>query len=83
LIQNADTRGVHPRTFALDPSGRILVVANMQRVLVRENGQMRTVPASLSVFRIVRDGKLDFIRKYDQDTSGGRNLFWTGILGLP
>jgi 6-phosphogluconolactonase (cycloisomerase 2 family) len=26
LIQNADTRGVHPRTFALDPDGRILVV---------------------------------------------------------
>ena len=25
LIQNIDTRGVHPRTFAIDPSGRILV----------------------------------------------------------
>jgi 6-phosphogluconolactonase (cycloisomerase 2 family) len=83
LIQNADTRGVHPRTFTLHSSGRILVVANMQRVLVRDNGQMRPVPASLAVFRIARDGKLDFIRKYDQDTSGGRNLFWTGMLDLP
>jgi len=26
LIQNANTHGVHPRTFTIDPSGRILVV---------------------------------------------------------
>src|SRR5215467_11042449 len=83
LIQNADTRGVHPRTFAIDPSGRILVVANMQQVLVRDKGEVRPLPATLSVFRIGRDGKLEFVRKYDQDTSGGQNLFWTGMVGLP
>ena len=52
LIQNADTRGVHPRTFAIDPSGRILVVANMQQVLVRDKEEVRPLPATLSVFRI-------------------------------
>jgi 6-phosphogluconolactonase (cycloisomerase 2 family) len=83
LIQNADSRGVHPRTFTLDPSGRILVVANMQRALVRNGGEARTVPACLSVFRIGSDGKLQFVRKYDQDTGGGRNLFWTGMAPLP
>ena len=83
LIQNADTRGVHPRTFTLDPSGRILVVANMQQVLVRDKEEVRPLPATLSVFRIGRDGKLEFVRKYDQDTTGGRNLFWTGIVALP
>ena len=83
LIQNADTRGVHPRTFTIDPSGRILVVANMQQVLVRESDQARPLPANLSLFRIGKDGKLEFVRKYDQDTSGGRNLFWTGIVALP
>src|SRR5262249_32728414 len=82
LIQNADTHGVHPRTFAIDPSGRSLVVANMQQVLVRDGGQTRPMPATLSVFRIAKDGKLEFARKYDQDTSGGRNLFWTGMVGL-
>ena len=56
LIQNADTRGVHPRTFTIDPNGRILVAANMQRALVRESGQVRSVPANLSVFRIGDDG---------------------------
>jgi len=83
LIQNADTHGVHPRTFAIDPSGRILVVANMQQVLMREHDQVRPLAATLSVFRIAKDGKLEFVRKYDQDTTGGRNLFWTGMVALP
>ena len=83
LIQNADTRGVHPRTFAIDPSGRILVVANMQQLLVRDKEEVRPLPATLSVFSIGRDGKLTFVKKYDQDTSGGRNLFWTGMVALP
>jgi 6-phosphogluconolactonase (cycloisomerase 2 family) len=83
LIQNAGTHGVHPRTFAIDPGGRILVVANMQRALVRESGQVRSVPANLAVFRIAGDGKLQFVRKYDQDAGGGRSLFWTGMVALP
>lgn len=83
LIQNADTHGVHPRTFTIDPGGRILVVANMQQVLVREKDEVKPLPATLSVFRIGNDGKLEFVRKYDQDTSGGRNLFWTGMMPLP
>ena len=83
LIQNADTRGVHPRTFTIDPSGRMLVVANMEQVLVRDKEEVRPLPAGLSVFRIGGDGKLQFARKYDQDTSGGRSLFWTGMVELP
>jgi 6-phosphogluconolactonase (cycloisomerase 2 family) len=83
LIQNADTRGVHPRTFAIDPSGRILVVANQQQVLVREKDEVHPLPATLSVFRIADNGQLEFVRKYDQDTNGGRSLFWTGMVELP
>jgi 6-phosphogluconolactonase len=83
LIQNVDTRGVHPRTFAIDPTGRLLVVANQQQVLVRANEEVRPLPATLSVFRIGGNGKLEFVRKYDQDTSGGRGLYWTGMVGLP
>ena len=83
LIQNANTHGVHPRTFAIDPSGRILVVANMQQVLVRDGNEVRPMPATFSVFRIGSDGKLEFVRKYDQDTSRGRSLFWTGMVALP
>jgi len=82
LIQNVDTRGIHVRTFALDPSGRILVAGNMMQLAVREKEGVKTVPASLAVFRVRADGKLEFARKYDLDV-GSRNLFWMGIVPLP
>jgi len=78
LLQNADTRGAEPRTFALDPSARMLVAANQTAV----SAGSKTIPASLAVFRVRNDGKLDYVRKYDVDTSGG-SLFWTGIVPLP
>ena len=58
-------------------------MANMQQVLVRDKEEVRPLPATLSVFRIRRDGKLEFVKKYDQETSDERNLFWTGIVALP
>ena len=82
LIQNADTRGIHTRTFSLDPSGRILVAANMMELPVRGAKGLSTVPASLAVFRVGSDGKLDFVRKYDVPV-GGKNMFWMGITALP
>lgn len=82
LIQNADTRGMHPRTFSLDPSGRILIAANQMPLLVREGTNLKTVP-SLSVFRIGADGKLEFARKYDVEAAGGKSLYWVGIVALP
>jgi 6-phosphogluconolactonase len=82
LIQNADTHGMEPRTFSLDPSGRILVAANQNAALVRDGQRLSTVPASLAVFRVRADGKLDFVRKYDVETDRGRNLFWMGLVSL-
>jgi hypothetical protein len=37
--------------------------------------ELRTVPASLSVFRIGGDGKLEYVRKYDVDV-GNASMFW-------
>jgi len=82
LIQNVETRGIHVRTFALDPSGRILVAGNMMQLSVRDKNGVTTVPASLAVFRVRSDGKLDFARKYDLNV-GSRNLFWMGIVPRP
>ena len=82
LIQNADTRGIHVRTFALDPSGSILVAANMMQLSVHEGNNLRAVPASLAVFRVRADGKLAFVRKYDVEV-GGRNMWWMGMMALP
>lgn len=79
LIQHADTRGLHPRTFAIDPSGRLLVVANLVPLAVRDGSAINTVPACLSVFRIGADGRLDYARKYDIDV-GGDMMFWAGMV---
>ena len=67
LIQSAATRGLEPRTFALDPGGRILAAANQNT-------------RDLALFRVQPDGKLDFVRKYDAALGGG-TLFWMGIAG--
>jgi 6-phosphogluconolactonase len=82
LIQNIDTRGIHVRTFALDSSARILVAGNMMQMSVHDKAGVKTVPASLAVFRVQSDGKLEFARKYDLNV-GSRNLFWMGIVPLP
>jgi 6-phosphogluconolactonase (cycloisomerase 2 family) len=83
LIQSADTRGIHPRTFALDANGNILAVANQMSMLVSNGTGVSHVPANLSIFRVGEEGKLSFSRKYDLETSSGKSLFWTGIVSLP
>jgi 6-phosphogluconolactonase (cycloisomerase 2 family) len=84
LIQAMDTRGFHPRTFALDGSGRLLIVGNQTPLAVRDGSGVRIVPATLSVFRIGADGKLEFARQYpvDADPAAGRLLFWVGMAAL-
>ena len=81
LIEHTETRGIHCRTFHIDPSGRLLVAAHNRPVLVREGATVRQVPACLSVFRIGDDGKLEFVRKYDVDV-GKRPMFWMGMVQL-
>jgi 6-phosphogluconolactonase len=66
LIEHADTRGVHPRTFHIDPSGRLLAVAHI-------------TGAVLSLFRIGDDGGLHFARAYDIDV-GPRTMWWMGMV---
>ena len=81
LIQNEDTRGSYPRTFSIDPSGRILVAGNQAPLPVRDGNRVRIVPASLAVFRIGEDGKLEYVRKYDVDV-GEQEMFWTGMVAV-
>ena len=78
LAQIVDTRGMHVRTFRIDPSGRLLVAANMTpRTRLRDGGHVE-VPAGLSVFRRHEDGTLTFLRKYDVDARRD-HLFWAGF----
>jgi 6-phosphogluconolactonase len=82
LVQRVDPRSIHVRTFAFDPSGRIMIAASVKDADVREGSGATHVPAALSVFRVGDDGTLTFVRKYDVET-GGRQQFWTGMVELP
>jgi len=80
-IQHADTEKVHPRTFHIDPSGKLLVAEHNLPVNVRDGDAVKTVPAGLSVFRVGDDGKLTLVRKYDVDV-GDKSMFWMGMVPL-
>jgi 6-phosphogluconolactonase len=80
-IQHIETRALHPRTFHIDQSGRMLVAQHNLPVDVRDGDAVRTLAAGLSVFRIGDDGKLTFVRKYDVDV-GGKTMFWMGMVQL-
>jgi 6-phosphogluconolactonase len=80
-IQHADTHKIHPRTFHIDPSGRLLVAEHNLPVNVRDGDTVKTVPAGLSVFRVGDDGKLTLVRLYDIDV-GEKSMFWMGMVPL-
>ena len=69
LIQHIDTHGVHPRTFHIDPGGKLMAIAHI-------------TGAALSLFRIADDGKLAFARTYDIDV-GNRTMWWMGMVQQP
>lgn len=79
-IQHADTRSYHVRTFAFDPSGRLLVAASIKPIKVRVGASVRSVPAALTVFRVGTDGTLDYVRTYDVEANG-KTHYWMGIVG--
>ena len=64
-------------------SGRFLVAATQNAMTVRDGDHMNILPASLAVYRVRGDGRLDFTRKYDIETADGRSLFWMGLVSLP
>jgi 6-phosphogluconolactonase (cycloisomerase 2 family) len=79
LIQTEDVRGVYPRTFALDPTARMLAVADVEPKLMRDGAGFKTIPANIATFRIGSDGKLSFANNYQVDT-GGETQFWSGMV---
>jgi 6-phosphogluconolactonase len=81
LIQNADGHANQLRTFAIDPTGRMLVAAAVNPILLRDGDQVINQSAALVAYRIGDDGELTFVRKYDVDTSKGTQ-FWSGMVTL-
>jgi 6-phosphogluconolactonase (cycloisomerase 2 family) len=77
-IQSVDPQTHHVRTLGIDPSGRLLVTANIRDMWVRDGDSVRVAPTALTVFRIGSDGKLTFVRKVDIE-SGGKLQWWAGF----
>src|SRR6266446_6677172 len=80
-VRHIETQKILPRTFHIDPSGRLLVAQHNLPVNVREGDAVKTVAAGLSIFRIGDDGKLTFARTYDIDV-GDKTMFWMGMVPL-
>jgi 6-phosphogluconolactonase (cycloisomerase 2 family) len=81
VIQHADPRSFHIRTFSIDPTGKLLVAASIVDMNVRDGKDVRYVPAALTVFRINADGTLKFARKYDVELNG-KFQWWSGFVEL-
>jgi hypothetical protein len=57
----------------------MLVAQHNLPVDVRDGDAVRTVPAGLSVFRIVADGTLTLAHIYDIDV-GDKTMWWMGMV---
>jgi hypothetical protein len=79
LVQHADTHGIYPRTFGVDPGGRMLVAANSTPMLVDDGRGGSMTPANLAVFAIGADGTLEYVRRYDIDDTR-QKVFWGGMV---
>ena len=82
LIQRAWTDDYELRTFAMDPSGQVLIAASTTPMQVLQEDVLSLIGAGLSVYRVGADGKLTFVHKYDADTRAGTQ-FWSGTLNMP
>jgi 6-phosphogluconolactonase len=80
-IQHIETQKIHPRTFHIDPSGRLLVAQHNLPVNVRDGEAVKTLAAGLSVLRIGDDGKLTLVQTYDVDVDD-KTMFWMGMVPL-
>ena len=80
LIDSVDTNGSLPRTFSIDPSGRLLIAANSEPASKKnEIGQVVQLPVSLNLFKIGDDGKLE--QRGNLSFPGeDQLLFWAGFL---
>jgi 6-phosphogluconolactonase (cycloisomerase 2 family) len=79
LIQHVESHGIHPRTFHIDPSGRLMAVGHIMGLAVRNRGSIDFMPARLSLFRIASDGRLEFVSALDLDV-GQRTMWWMGMI---
>lgn len=80
-IQRMHSGGACPRTLSLDPTGRMLVVANSETYSIDHGDQDQQVPMNLSTFRVLQDGRL--AARYRYDTGDSADIAWSGMANHP
>jgi 6-phosphogluconolactonase (cycloisomerase 2 family) len=78
-LGDTGTQGASPRTYAIDPTGRLMLVANSTPAVTRIDGRFVTTPPNLALFRIAADGTLDYARQYDFPHAD-RPMLWVGLI---
>ncbi|MGL5513319.1 MAG: lactonase family protein [Sporomusa sp.] len=81
LIQHIDGQGIEGRTFSIDATGKLFILANQKTLWVRDGMSLKQIWANLAVFGIGNDGKLEFIRKYEMENPY-KWLLWMDILQI-
>lgn len=83
-IQRIGSGGACPRTLALDPTGKMLIVANSETygVLSEDASAAEQVPMNLSTFRVQEDGRLEFRRRSTVDERGATEIAWAGVVSF-
>lgn len=81
LIQRAWTDTYELRTFAMDPSGQVLIAASTTSMQVLEQDVLSTISAGLTIYKAGADGKLTAAHTYEVDTKAGLQ-FWSGLLTM-
>jgi 6-phosphogluconolactonase (cycloisomerase 2 family) len=79
-IQHISTHGSLPRTFSIDPSGKMLVAANSEnaRKMTAEN-KLEDLPLSLVIYEIRPNGLFDR-KEILEFPEQNQLLFWSGFL---
>lgn len=75
-IQRIDSGGACPRTLSLDPTGRMLVVANSETYGIDHGDQIEQVTRNLSTFHVLSDGRLAARHRYETGDCG--DIAWSG-----
>lgn len=78
LIQHIDGHGIEGRTLKVDPTGKLLIVANQKTLWVKNADNLDKVRANLAVFSIGSDGKLTFMHSYEM-ADEKKSLLWMDI----
>jgi 6-phosphogluconolactonase len=78
LIQQEETHGFEPRSFAITPEADAIIVANQKPMKLRDGTQIRP---NLALYKLDTDGRVRFAGTTDLPREG--DGMWVGAIRLP